>query len=140
VSNVFLGLIALGVIVMATIQVAIIVLAAQAARRIGRMADRLEEDLRPVVSSLQSIAADAAKAASAAADQVDRLDDLTRDLAAKVEQTVATLQAGVLAPIREGYAVIEGLKAVISSLRDLRGRRSPGRPTSADDDDALFIG
>ena len=139
-NDVFLGVIALAVTVMATLQVAIIVVAARAARRVGRFADRLEEDLRPVVSSLQSIAGEAARVASAAATQVDRVDDLTKDLAARVEQTAATLQAGVLAPLREGYAVIEGLKAVVSSLRDLRARPRAGRPTATEEEDALFIG
>lgn len=139
-SDVFLGVIALAVTVMATLQVAIIVVAARAARRVGRVADRLEEDLRPVVASLQSIAAEASRVASAAAAQVDRVDDLTKDLVARVEQTAATLQTGVLAPLREGYAVIEGLKAVVSSLRDLRARQRDRRPTPTEEEDALFIG
>jgi hypothetical protein len=141
VSDLFLGLIAFAVLVMASIQVAVIVVAARAARRVGRLADRLEEDLKPVVSSLQAVATEAARAASAAASQVERVDLLTKDLAARVEQTAAAVQAGVLAPLREGFAVVEGLRAVLSSLRDLRSSRSRHRgPVAADEEDALFIG
>jgi len=141
VSDAFLGVIALAVLVMASIQVALVVMAVRATRRVGRLADRLEEDLRPVVSSLQSVAADAARAASAAASQVERVDHLTKDLAVRVEQTAAALQAAVLAPLREGFAVIEGLRAVLGSLRGLRGRRRDHRgPTESDENDALFIG
>ena len=140
-SDTFLGVIALAVLVMASIQVALVVMAVRATRRVGRLADRLEEDLRPVVSSLQSVAADAARAASAAASQVERVDHLTKDLAVRVEQTAAALQAAVLAPLREGFAVIEGLRAVLGSLRGLRGRRRGHRgPTESDENDALFIG
>ncbi len=139
-SDVFLGVIALAVVVMATIQVAVIIVAARAARRVGRLADRVEEDLRPIVASLQSVAADAARATAAAASQVDRLDEVTKDLAQRLEQTAATVQAGVLVPLREGYAVIEGLKAVVASLRDLRASRASRRPAAAEDEDALFIG
>ena len=63
-SDVFLGLIAAAVLVMAGIQVAAVVIAARLARRLDRFADRLEEDLRPVVASLQALTADAARATS----------------------------------------------------------------------------
>jgi len=62
VSEVFLGLIAAAVLVMAAIQVAAVVIAARLARRLDRFADRLEEDIRPVVASLQALTADAARA------------------------------------------------------------------------------
>ena len=59
-TNVFLGIIALAVLVMAIIQVAAILFAMSAARRIGQVADRLERDLRPVVSNLQAMTSEAA--------------------------------------------------------------------------------
>ena len=138
-SDVYLGVIAFAVLVMASIQIAIIIVAVRAARRVGRLVDRLEDDLRPVVASVQSIAAEAAKAAQTAATQVDRVDHLTKDLATRVEETAAAFQSGVVAPLREGYAVIEGLKAVLSSLRDLRAKPRH-RPSASEDEDALFIG
>jgi len=64
VSDVFLGIIAVAVLVMAAIQVAAVVIAARLARRLDRFADRLEQDIRPVVASLQALTADAARATS----------------------------------------------------------------------------
>jgi outer membrane murein-binding lipoprotein Lpp len=64
VSDVFLGIIAVAVLVMASIQVAAIVVVARMARRLDRFADRLEQDIRPVVASLQALTADAARATS----------------------------------------------------------------------------
>jgi len=64
VSDVFLGVIALAVLVMAAIQVAVAVIALRLARRLDRFADRLEEDIRPIVASLQALTADAARATS----------------------------------------------------------------------------
>ena len=51
-TDVYLALIALGVIVMATIQVAAIVVAVRAARRMGEMAGRFEQDVRPIIVNL----------------------------------------------------------------------------------------
>ncbi len=64
-TNVFLGIIAIAVLVMAVIQVAAIVFAMSAAKRIGQVADRLEQDLRPVVSNLQTITSEAARVTNA---------------------------------------------------------------------------
>lgn len=61
-EQVFLGIIAVAVVVMAAIQVAAVVVAARLARRVDRFADRLEQDLRPVVASLQALTEDAARA------------------------------------------------------------------------------
>jgi len=55
VTEVFLGIIAVAVAIMAIIQVAAIVFAMSAARRIGQVADRIEQDLRPVMSNLQAM-------------------------------------------------------------------------------------
>ncbi|MGH9253771.1 MAG: hypothetical protein ACRD3C_04295 [Vicinamibacterales bacterium] len=63
-SEVFLGVIAVAVLVMAAIQVAVVIIAVRATRRLDRFADRLEQDIRPVVASLQALTADAARATS----------------------------------------------------------------------------
>ena len=61
-SDFFLGVIAAGVAVMAAIQIAAIIVVARLARRLDRFADRLEQDIRPVVASLQALTQDAARA------------------------------------------------------------------------------
>lgn len=135
----FLGLIAAAVLVMAAIQVAAIVLAARAARRLDRLADRLEQDIRPVVTSLQALTADAARATALAANQVERADRLFSDLAVRVEQTLAAVQENLITPAREGFAWLAGLKAVLAAFRDLRAPARP-RPAGVEDEEALFIG
>jgi hypothetical protein len=64
VTDVFLGVIAVAVLVMAVIQVGAVVIAVRLARRLDRFADRLEQDIRPMVASLQALTADAARATS----------------------------------------------------------------------------
>src|SRR6266545_1841933 len=101
-TNLFLGLIALGVIVMAAIQLTGILAAMRAARRMGEMAVRFEQDVRPIIVNLQKVAEEAARASAQAAAQVDRLDTLVSNVARRVEDTAATLQQTILQPARDG--------------------------------------
>jgi hypothetical protein len=146
VSDVFLGIIAAAVVVMAAIQVAAIVFAARAARSVGEAVSRFQDDVRPIVASLQTLTADAARATASATAQVERAQKtvdamLTRvdAIGARVEQTLQTVQNGILAPAREGYAFMQAIRSIFSSTRP--SRQVPrARPTVAEDEDALFIG
>ena len=138
-SEVFLGVIAASVVVMALVQLGTIVVAARAARRLERLASLLENDIRPVVASLQALTADAARATALATAQVERADRLFGDVAARVEQTLAAVQDTLIAPAREGFAWLSGLKAVLSALLDTKRPPQPKRG-DVEDDEALFIG
>lgn len=150
-TDLYLGLIALGVLVMAGIQVAAIVTITRAARRVGEMAARFEHDVRPIVVNLQKVSEEAARASAQAAAQVDRLDALVANVARRVEDAAATVQQTILQPARDGLALLSGLKSVIASFREPRepqGPREPaesrqpppGRREPAAPDDDLFIG
>ena len=137
-TNVLLAIIAVGVLVMAVIQVAAIVFAMSAARRIGRVADRLEHDLSPVVSNLQAITSEAARVTALAAAQMERTDRLFADLSRRAEQVMAAVPA-LLGPAGKGLAFLNGIKAAVAAIYELRrsSRRGPAHP---DEEDALFIG
>ncbi|HEV8393398.1 MAG TPA: hypothetical protein VGQ37_03955 [Vicinamibacterales bacterium] len=137
-TDVYLGLIAAGVLVMAAIQVAAMVAALRAARSVGEMADRFERDVRPIIVNLQKVSEEAARASAQAAAQVDRLDTLVSNVARRVEDTAATLQQTILQPARDGLALLSGLKSFFASLRDPRETRQPKEPREPQDD--LFIG
>jgi len=137
-SDVYLGLIAFGVLVMATIQVAAVVAAIRAARRAGEMAGRFERDVRPIIANLQKVSEEAARASAQAAAQVDRLDALVANVARRVEETAATVQQTILQPARDGLALLSGLKAVIASFRE--PREAPQRKAPKAPHDDLFIG
>lgn len=138
-SEIFLGIIAVAVLVMAVIQVAAVILAARAARRIDRLAARLEQDLDPVVRNLQKAASEAARVSSLAALQLERADHLFTDLGNRAEQILVAVQDTLVAPAREGFAWLTGLKAALAAFRELRESGQPAAP-AVDDDDALFIG
>jgi hypothetical protein len=139
VNDLFLGIIAVSVLVMAGVQVAVVILALRATERINRLTRQLERDIQPVVAHLQTISADAARATAVAAAQVERADKLFTDLATRMDQTLATVHETVVGATRGSSAWLAGLKAVLDMLRDLR--HSPRtRPASVEEEDALFIG
>ena len=137
-TNVFLGIIAVAVLVMAIIQVAAIIFAVSAARRIGEVADRLEQDLRPVMSNVQAITAEAARATALATAQMERADRMFADLSRRAEQVMAAVPS-LLGPAGRGFAFLNGIKAALAAIQELRrsSRRAAAHP---DDEDALFIG
>lgn len=63
-TDVFLGVIAISVLVMAVIQVAGIILAARLARRVEGIAGRVEQGVDKVFAGLHGLTEDAARAAS----------------------------------------------------------------------------
>jgi len=107
-AQVFLAIIAVATLVMALVQVALICAAGLLARRIGRLADEVEREIKPIFAHLNSIGRDASRAAALAAAQVERADQLFADLAARVEQAMAGVQHSLGAPAREGRAVPPG--------------------------------
>ena len=141
-TPVFLGIIALSVLVMAAIQVGAIVYGARLARRVNALTDRVEREMSPVFAHLQTLSAEAARASTLAAQQVERADRLFADVSGRLEDTVAAVQSAVITPAREGLALVAGIKAALAALRDMTPHRGgrPSRQGRGDDDDPLFIG
>jgi hypothetical protein len=139
-SPVFLGIIAAAVLVMAVIQVGAIIAAARLAQRVSRLAAQVERDMAPLVANLQTIGAEAARASALATAQVERADRLFAEVSARVEETTAVVQQAIMAPAREGLAVMAGLRAALTSLRDARQAATGRRAARGEEDDPLFIG
>ena len=69
-GEIFLGVIAVATLVMAIGQVALMVAAGRMARRVGRLADVLDQELKPLFAQLNAVARDASRAASLSAMKV----------------------------------------------------------------------
>ena len=135
--DVFLGLIALATLAIAVAQIAVIVAAASAAKRVGQLADQLEREVKPLFGHLNAIGRDAARAAQLASAQVERADKLFGDLSTRIDDTLKLVQASVLAPAREGRALLSAARAAMQAIRELRQSRA--RQGRGEDEDALFI-
>ena len=135
--DVFLGVIAVATLAIAVAQIGVIIAAGLMARRVGRMVEQIERDVKPLFGHLNAIGADASRAVALATAQVERADKLFTDLAVRIEQTVTTVQTSIGGPAREGRALIGAFRAAMQAIRELRhGRHRQGR---GEDDDALFI-
>ena len=140
-TDLFLGIIAAAVVVMAAIQVAAIVFATRAARHVGDAVNRFERDVKPIVADLKVVSSEAARATTSAAAQVQRAEQVLADLVRRVDDTAAVVQSTIVGPAREGYAVLQGIIAALGALRGPGGRgASRKRPATAEEEDALFIG
>ena len=133
-----LGVIALATFTKAAIQVGLIVYVLSVARRLNRLLSHVEQQVKPLGESMNTMVRDAARISSLATSQAERLDKLVTDLTTRAEQTATTVRA-VLKPLRDGAAVISGVKTAIDVFLQLTRRRGANRG-GAEDDDALFIG
>jgi uncharacterized protein YoxC len=137
VTQLFLGIIAIATLVMATVQVGFIIYGLTIVRRVSRLLDRVETELKPVLDSLAAMARDAAHASSLAVAQVERVDRLFTDLTNRIEETATSVKSAILTPLRDGAAVMAGIRAALAIFKEMTGRRSG---VGGEDDDALFIG
>lgn len=138
-SELYLGVIAVAVLAMAVIQVTAIIVAMRAARRVGEAVSRFEDDVKPIVMNLKAMSADAARTASIASTQAQRAEQLIADLTARVNDTVAAVEATVLTPAREAYAMVQGLMAALNIFRQAPPAATP-RHATTEEEDSLFIG
>lgn len=132
-SEIFLGIIAVATLAMAIVLVGVLVAAGRLARRVGRILDQLEPEVKLLFDQLNAIGRDASRAAALATAQVERVDRVFNDLARRLDQTLRSFQGILDGPAREGRAILTALAA---AFRAMRGRRSRAR---SEDEDALFI-
>lgn len=141
-AELFLGIIAFAVLVMAIIQVAAIFAGIRLAKRVDQLAVQLDTEIKPLIANLTALSSEAARAAALAARQAERLDRVFGELVERVDETLAAAQEFVTGPARQGMAIMAGVKTVIDTFRSLREhsrRRAASRPV-VDEEESLFIG
>lgn len=138
-TDLFLGIIAGATLVIAVVQVGVIVFAAMLARRVTRLVDQVEQDIKPLFGHVNAIGRDVSRTVELAAAQVERADRLFADVATRVEQTAATVQATIETPLREGRALLSAVRAGLEAFRELRRPPQEGQKAPSGDDESLFI-
>ena len=106
-----------------------------------RWPTQVDREIKPLLTHLNAIGEEAARATTLAAAQVERVDRLFADVSLRVEETATAVQSAIVAPAREGLALLTGVRAAFDALQAACGRpaRRPTPPTP-DEDDPLFIG
>ena len=141
-GELFLGIIAFAVLLMALIQLGAIFAGLRLARRVDQLATQIDQDVRPLLANLTALTNEAARTAALAAKQVERFDQVFSELTQRVDQTLAAAQSFVTGPARQGMAIFAGVSALMDSFRGLRDasrRRQTSRPV-VDEEESLFIG
>ncbi len=134
-ATIFLGIIALATLVTAVLQVVLLLAGWTLVRRITKFVEDLDRDIRPIISNIGAIAHDASRIASMAAAQVERADQLLTGAVGRLEDLLSNLSGIVLNTLREGNALVMGVRAVMAAIQAIRGRRRRRN----EDDEALFI-
>ena len=135
-TDVWLGVIAGAVLVMAIIQVVVVVQLMRVAKTASAATADLRRELTPLIAKVSKVADDAGKVSALALTQLERVDRLMDTTVQRIDDTLAVVQDAVLGPVRQGAAVMAGIKAALAVFRSRQDRRRYGR----DDEDALFIG
>jgi signal transduction histidine kinase len=131
----FLGVIAVATLSTSILQIGVLVAAGLLVRRIQKLVERVDQELKPIFESVQAIARDAARATSLAAAQVERLDRAVADVVSRLDRALNAIQGFVEGPLSESAGWFAGIRSIFSLLREFRGKRS----SRGDDEDALFI-
>jgi hypothetical protein len=141
-AELFLGVIAVSVLLMSLVQVGAIIAGVRLAKRVEQMSRQLELEIKPLMSNLTAVATEAARTAALASRQVERADHLFADLTTRVEESLAVAQQFVKGPARQGLAILSGVQAAYSAFRGMReaSRRRRNMRPGVDDEDSLFIG
>jgi hypothetical protein len=137
-TEIFLGVIAVATFALAVVQVGVFVLAGLAMRRVMRLINTVEDEIKPIFGHANAIARDASRAAALATAQVERADKLFSDVAVRVDEAMNSVQASLGKPAREGRALLSAFKAAFQAIRELR-QDARARQGRSEDEDALFI-
>ena len=140
-STLFLGTIALATFVMAAVQVGIIVYGARLAQRVQRLVDQVENEITPALNRVNAMSGDINRVTSLAVAQLERVDQLFGQFAQRSDHLMALAHDAVIAPARQGAALLQGMRAALAALRGVATRsRSDAAESAGDDEEALFIG
>lgn len=136
-SDLFLGIIAVSVLVMAILQVGAILFLARYAKRVMTITEELQREIKPLMAKVSAIADEAQRATALAAKQVERVDALVGDVTRRVQETTSAIQSIVTAPVRQGSMLFSALRGILTAVMT----STPDRRLDRDEEeDALFVG
>jgi hypothetical protein len=132
-----LEVMAVALVVMAIVQVTALVIVARTAKQALEAAQQMQREVRPLLEKAHRIADDAARVTALTLKQVERVDEMITSTSARVDATLGVIETSIIQPIRQGTALMAGVRTVLDLVRSWReGHRRDSR----EDEDGLFIG
>ena len=117
-STWLLSVIAAATVIMAVVQIGVVVFAARLAKRVSRLVDVIEHEIKPTLARVDAVSSDVARVTSLASNQAERLDQITSQLIEKIDDILTVADRSVFAPLKQGAGFLFGLRAVLSAFRD----------------------
>jgi hypothetical protein len=141
VPTLFLGVIAAAVVLMSAVQVTLVFYGARLAHRVNRLVDKIEKDIEPALNRVNVASGDVTRATSLAVAQLERVDQLFARFTDRFEHLMNVSQDAVVEPLRRSVALVAGLRAAVTALRDAAtGKGDEASEAVAEDQEPLFIG
>lgn len=134
--EIWLAIIALSVLCMVVMQVVVGLHLLRVTKQAVQTLQDVRKEISPLVQKAHQVADDAQKVSALALAQVERVDQVMATAAVRIDDTMQIVQHSLLTPVKQGAAVMAGLKAAIAVFRARQDKGRYGR----DDEDALFIG
>jgi hypothetical protein len=128
---------AVATLAMAAVQVGLVIVAVRLARQVQDLRASLDVEIRPLILNLSAASNNVVRVTEIAVTQIQRVDRLFGDLTHRVDDATRLVQSTLLAPLREGRALLAAVGAALGAMRDMRPTREDPLPA---DDDPLFIG
>ena len=140
-ATLLLGVIAAATAVMAVVQVGMLVCGVLLSRRVNRLIEVVEEEMRPVVQRVGTLSDDAARLSSMAVTRIERVDRAFARITTRLEETMKSAHDAVVEPARQGIALAHILRAGLAALRSMReGAPAAGDTQSPGGDRARSVG
>lgn len=114
----FLAVIAGAMVLMAVLQAGFLAYGIRLARRVERVVEAVEREIRPALGRVDAISADAARTSALVVAQVERVDKVVGRLAAGADEAMTAARDSVVEPVRRGGAFLAGLQAAVLAFRD----------------------
>ncbi len=133
---IWLGVMAIALTLMAVIQIAVLLAGFRLMRELAATVQDLRRELRPLIDKVHLIVDDAGRATTLATAQMERLDQFVSATTARVNETLEIVQGLMSGPVRQGAAVVMGIRAVIEAFRHWQRRNDQPR----DEEGPTFVG
>jgi hypothetical protein len=116
-SDVYLGVIAAATLLMALVQISVLVAGIIAVKRMHKVLVRVEDSVRPLLAHVDDLVVDATESIAAVRVQLDRVERQTLQVLTRTDDAVQRVQKYLVAPAREGIALVAGARALFGAVR-----------------------
>ena len=128
-STLLLSVIAVATVIIAIVQIGVVIFSVRLAKRLSRLVDVVEHEIRPTLARVDAVSSDVARMTSLASNQAERLDQITSHLINKIDEILTVADRSVFAPLKQGAGFLFGLRAALSAFR---GESSQSQSPSSD--------